>query len=105
MNKALKCIFVFAVTAAVLCCGAALADEGGIDGSITWTLNDAGVLTIGGEGPIPDYSMDSPWYPYRESVRSVVFDGQVTRIGEYAFYGCTSLTDITIPAFLKILFM
>ena len=70
------------------------------DGSnLTWTLDSDGVLTISGSGRMMDYSYYgcAPWYENRESVRMVNIGEGVTYIGDFAFYGCSSLTRITIP--------
>ena len=36
------------------------------DGAMHWSISEDGVLTISGEGDMPDYtsSTDSPWYDY-----------------------------------------
>ena len=70
------------------------------DGSnLTWTLDSDGVLTISGSGKMRDYSYYgcALWYENRESVRMVNIGEGVTYIGDFAFYGCSSLTRITIP--------
>jgi len=65
--------------------------------NLTWTLDDAGTLTISGTGPMYDYEYEgSPWYSYIESVQKVVIENGVTTIGEEAFEDCTSLTSVTI---------
>ncbi|MCD7903255.1 MAG: leucine-rich repeat domain-containing protein, partial [Oscillospiraceae bacterium] len=64
--------------------------------NVTWTLED-GVLTISGEGEMEDYAYGgTPWYSQLESVTTVVIGNGVTSIGEYAFYGCSSIESITI---------
>ena len=60
---------------------------------ITWSISDD-VLTISGEGAMPDY-ISSPWKNY--SFSSVVIEEGVTCIGDSSFDRCTSLTKITIP--------
>ena len=51
--------------------------SGTYDGSDTWTLDtETGVLTISGEGAIPNYSATadknrSPWYSFRGHIKSV----------------------------------
>ena len=42
------------------------------------------------------YSLSAPWYEYRESIRSVNLSG-ILKIGDWAFYGCSGLTSVTIP--------
>lgn len=90
-------------------------------GTISWNLSDDGVLTISGEGAIPD----SPqfWYGCRDRINKVVIGTGITRIGNSAFencslseieisdtvesiggnafYSCDQLTSITIPAGVK----
>ena len=69
------------------------------DGSLTWTLDDSGILTISGTGAMLDFTDDvhAPWYGDRRSIKTVSIADGVTNIGAYAFNGCTSLTSITIP--------
>ena len=78
-----------------------------------------GTLTISGTGAMKDYNYNNtPWYNYRNSVKSLVInDGvtyisgfrncsnlasvslpeSVTAIGYDAFYSCSKLTDVSIP--------
>ena len=94
--------------------------------NLKWLLTDDGVLTISGKGRMYDYSdryigglLDdrAPWRGffvkriiigdgvtrigeyafYNCSSTSITIPNSVTRIGEYAFYGCSSLTSVTIP--------
>ena len=68
------------------------------DGSnLTWTLDSEGVLTISGSGDMHDRGI-VPWQSgHRSRVKSAVIADGVTRIGDHAFYNCTSLTSVTIP--------
>ena len=92
---------------------------------VTWTLDDAGVLTISGSGDIKNYSKNgAPWNDYIDSIKSIVIGDDVTSIGSYAFcecnkadsiqigskvaligayafYKCTSITSITLPDSVK----
>jgi hypothetical protein len=97
----------------------------GTIGSLTWNLSTDGILTISGNGDMPDYTSydrNIPWYPYRSFIQEVIIADGVTSIGRYAFatyYGgiksvsiansieniylgafdkCTGLTNISIPA-------
>ena len=69
--------------------------------NLTWTLDGNGVLTISGSGPMTDYSSDgsqstAPWAAY--SPKNLVLNNGITRIGDYAFYQCHSLTgSLTLP--------
>ena len=68
-----------------------------INAEITWTLSDDGTLTVSG-GDMPDYygPDDSPWYSKRDKIKKIVIENGVTRIGNYAFCECNSLTSVTI---------
>ena len=68
-------------------------------GTLTWELNDNGVLTILGTGDLAPSSPSSlPWYSSRSSITTVVIGAGVTSIGTYAFYNCNNLREITIPS-------
>ena len=66
--------------------------------NLTWTLDSNGLLTISGTGGMYDYDYNTfPWYSYCDTINAVEFEGEVTSIGDYAFYYCTGLASITIP--------
>lgn len=70
----------------------------GEDGKITWTLDDAGTLTITGTGSMNIWgSTDSPWYDYRDSIKKAVIGSGITAIRAYQFYECTNMTSVSIP--------
>ena len=100
MMKKLIWVLAALVLVGVLMCGAASAASSGTCGDdLTWSLNDNGVLTITGNGPMTDYVNDSvvPWSTDRAKIRSIIFDGAITSIGDHAFYYCTGLTTVSIP--------
>ena len=63
--------------------------------------NKTYTLTISGNGKMNDYSEYSynyaPWNSVNYAITQVVFEGDITTIGNYSFYRCTRLTSITIP--------
>jgi hypothetical protein len=63
---------------------------------ITWNLCD-GVLTISGEGDMPDYGFNTPWLDYASSITTIIIDEGITGIGYLAFYECSNVTSVTIP--------
>ena len=76
--------------------------DSGTSNDMSWNLNGNGVLTISGTGNMPDYSSTSqPWYKYRESIKQVKIGDGITGIGDYAFSGCKSLEELTIPEGVK----
>ena len=70
----------------------------GNSGDLSWSLKD-GVLTLRGDGAIPDYTEHNPapWYDHRDSILRVQFDGDVTAVGAMAFYDCTALVTVQLP--------
>ena len=72
--------------------------DGTCGSSLTWALDDNGMLTISGTGAMTNFnSTGSPWYPYRSEIMTILIGDKVTGIGDYAFYNCGDLTSITIP--------
>ncbi len=67
--------------------------------NLTWVLDENGVLIISGEGAMTDYSWNdnAPWYVIREKIKTVEIESGVASIGDYAFYECVCLTNVTIP--------
>ena len=72
-------------------------DTGTCGDNLTWTLDDAGTLTISGTGKMTNWAYGkAPWYSSRNSVKKVLIGNSVTSIGSQAFSGCSNLTDVTI---------
>jgi hypothetical protein len=75
--------------------------QGGTTGPLTWNINNE-ILTISGEGAMPDYGMglngeaNTPWNYYTSSITTVVITNGVTSIGNLAFWDCRRLISITI---------
>ena len=76
-----------------------IAASGTVSSSISWVLDgDTGTLTVSGSGIIPSYRYnDPPWYPYRESIKSIVVSEGITEVGERAFYWSTNCTEVILP--------
>ncbi|MCD7886863.1 MAG: leucine-rich repeat domain-containing protein, partial [Clostridiales bacterium] len=93
-------IFLLLVCLAALFSTTALAADNVTSGTcgenLTWTLED-GVMTISGSGAMSNCESDYvPWYSLRSSIETVIIEDGVTSIGNYAFYYCTEITDVTI---------
>lgn len=64
--------------------------------NLTWTLDNAGVLIISGDGAMDNWAYcDAPWDRYHTSIKSVIFEEGVTSIGNNAFYYHINLTSVT----------
>ena len=66
--------------------------------NIRWVLNPgSGVMRLSGAGRTADYpSGASPWADYRNLIKRVVIDKDITGIGMGAFRGCTNLISVDI---------
>ena len=83
-----------------LSAGAAdIVDSGECGGSVTWTLDSDGVVTISGTGETYNYGWDGSGSPFQANpaVKSVVIKEGVTRLGDGLFTGCPNLTSVTLP--------
>ena len=68
---------------------------------IQWYFDeDTGLLTIGGNGDMPDCNSggtDAPWYQYKSSIVKVEITDGITAIGENTFRQYTTLEEVTLP--------
>lgn len=66
---------------------------------LTWSITDAGCMSISGSGTIEDYSASSkaPWYSQRGDITEIVIADNFEKIGSYAFVGCNKLKSVTVP--------
>ena len=87
----------------VLWCAVSAAEGGyfGFNDSFYWTLDDAGCLTVRGDGRMPNFSNASfqPWYGCRARITSVDFDAD--SVGNYAFAGLTNLTEVCLSPYVQ----
>ena len=67
--------------------------------NITWTLDDAGTLTISGTGEMGkfQYSEGYPWLSRRDEIKTVRIEDGVTNIGGGAFDNGVPITTVSIP--------
>ena len=79
--------------------------SGTLSTDLAWTVSSEGALTFTKSGTgtweIPSFTKEnSPWYSIRTRIKTVTLpdtDGVTLKIGNYAFYGLTALTDIAVP--------
>ncbi|MBQ6329509.1 MAG: leucine-rich repeat domain-containing protein [Kiritimatiellae bacterium] len=75
---------------------------------LPWTLSGEGdnlTLTITGTGAMYDYfgGFYTPWYDRASKITSIVFNGEVTTIGSWAFNACNKLKSVAIPNSVKVI--
>ena len=67
---------------------------------MNWILDDEGVLTVSGNGRIPDYSCGknpaAPWEDRKEKILNLVIEEGITEIGINAFRDCANLKKAII---------
>jgi len=92
--------FLFAIVASI---GIANAEiySGTCGANLNWSLDtETGVLNITGRGDMNDMWRGSgpgaPWYDYASSVTTINLPEGLTKIGDYAFYGC-HMASLSIP--------
>lgn len=77
-------------------------NSGKCGANLYWMFDDeTGVLTITGTGAMEDYDEDmnpAGWNPWGDKITSVVIGEGVTGIGDYAFWKCTNIEQITVKA-------
>ena len=68
-------------------------------GKYTWCLDKRnGILKLTGSGELIDFDYNgAPWYEHRSFITSIDFPDTITKIGENAFRGCSSIVNIDLP--------
>lgn len=89
----------------ILVCMAAVAaasGSGSCGENVVWTLDDSGLMTISGRGPMADGAF---WTEAAkaEEIREVVIGDGVTRVGAGAFTECGSITKVSLPESVTVL--
>ena len=78
-------------------------DSGSCGPELTWSFVDSTkTLSISGTGNMYNYLNNNTnnyvsWYKWRKEIQNLKIGIYVTSIGQQAFYGCSSLTSVTIP--------
>lgn len=78
-------------------------DSGTCGENLSWTLSEAGVLTISGTGDMKNYSelYTAPWYSHKAEIRMIVVEEGVTSIGNRAFRDLEHVLSVKLPTTLK----
>lgn len=91
-NRLLSILLVLLMALTLLPLGA-LADENSKCGeSLTWNLDEIGILTISGTGDMYDYSSayPAPWSAKNNDISEIIVLDGVTSIGNNAFHSCNA---------------
>lgn len=70
----------------------------GTEGSLAWTISNKGLLTITGNGGMPnyDYSTRPSWEAAGQAIYDVEIGTGVESVGDYAFYGQADLINVSL---------
>ena len=93
----LTCAVLFILPVSVY----AATETGSCGTNLTWTLTDAGVLTISGMGEMDNFTYEDagPWD--NTKVKEVVISSGVMSVGSHAFRACPNLASVSFPSTLK----
>lgn len=97
-NRLLSILLVLLMALTLLPLGALAEGDNKCGESLTWNLDEIGILTISGTGDMYNYSEEpAPWSEYSDIITSITIDYGVTSIGTSAFTGCSNVQQINIP--------
>ena len=76
---------------------AAVVDSGTCGENATYTLDDQGVLTVSGTGPMDNWpGLHQPWYG--QNIKAVVIEEGITAVGEEAFARFSALSSVKLAS-------
>lgn len=101
MKRFFGILFAVLLLASAICINAGAVS--GSAGKLSWSLDEAGTLTVSGTGPMDNWSNASavPWADRLGEIKAVVIEEGVTSVGQLAFFNCRTLTRVTLPASLR----
>ena len=97
MKKRLLSILLVLSLMLALVPAAFAADTGTLEGGLTWELDSTGLLTISGEGAIPDNNAGLCRWADMNVTAIEISDG-VTAVGAHAFEGCDQAGYVYLPS-------
>ena len=104
LNRPAAALMAVAVLLWALLCAvptvSAAETSGKLDG-MTWAVK-GGVLSIAGK-TVPDFTehAPAPWDAVKDSIFRVELQDGITAVGDMAFFECTMLTSVQLPASVK----
>ena len=101
LSLILSLVMLLSVTAGLnLTAKAETANSGKCGENVTYSLDSStGELTISGIGNMDNYNYYDSNNPFYDNyvIKTITISSGVTSIGDFAFNGCTNLTNVTIP--------
>ncbi|MBE5874930.1 MAG: hypothetical protein E7287_11100 [Lachnospiraceae bacterium] len=74
-----------------------VAAQGKCGEELTWKLDDSGIMIVGGNGAMWDFTIEGenlPWKDYKDKICKIVFMDGVTSVGVFAFRECQNLQQV-----------
>ncbi len=100
MKKIISLIIVTVMLLTITSCGNDPAKD------FEWTYEE-GVLTVKGNGKMPDYADENgemttrPWEDKIDVIEEIIIEEGITRVGDYAFLGMKRVVEVTVPESLE----
>lgn len=69
--------------------------------SASYSLDDAGNLTISGSGPMSDYAEGESPFADNDKIRNVIIESGITHIGNHTFSSCSGIKSVELPGSLN----
>ena len=72
----------------------------GTTGDCTWEFDrETSTLTISGSGATKEYTFSSypEWRSYKDTIKKIVVEDGVTRLGKVLFYQCSNVESVELP--------
>ncbi len=73
-------------------------DYGSCGTNATWTLYKNGLLLISGSGAMKSYGGpdSAPWYQYRQYIKEIKIESNITGISTFTYWGFSNCTSFTV---------
>lgn len=72
---------------------------------LSWVVSEDGVLTVSGNGAMPDFTADTPapWFTHADDITSIVVSEGITEVGKRAFNELKKATEVSLPTTLTLI--
>ncbi len=78
--------------------------EGVCGNSLNWMYSSSGILNVYGSGAMYDWNNETevPWHEFKDQLKRVYLDENLTSIGNYAFSGCENIMQFNTASVLAL---